>query len=199
VVFRHELLNLPGFLVRRVLIAARAASYCKYLWIVLQRCQFNHRWRRRRYVHCSPRRSPGAKTAKPPFGGFAQVVQIPRKSGAGEGIRTLDPDLGKVVCTGNTVEVTNLPRLLAEVRLPRSPYWTCGGSTSLLTAFRTAIIAARPLAPLWGCICATLFLLPLRTLPISPAEVRGLWYSRNIVQLTLHSTQFLLPTYCSQR
>jgi hypothetical protein len=34
---------------------------------------------------------------RPPFGGLSEVVQIPRKSGAGEGARTLDPDLGKVV------------------------------------------------------------------------------------------------------
>jgi hypothetical protein len=33
---------------------------------------------------------------KPPFGGLSEVIQIPRKSGAGEGARTLDPDLGKV-------------------------------------------------------------------------------------------------------
>ena len=33
---------------------------------------------------------------KPPFGGQSEVIQLPRKSGAGEGARTLDPDLGKV-------------------------------------------------------------------------------------------------------
>jgi hypothetical protein len=33
------------------------------------------------------------------------------KTGAGEGIRTLDPDLGKVVLnpSGNIVEITNVP------------------------------------------------------------------------------------------
>jgi hypothetical protein len=34
---------------------------------------------------------------RPPFGGLSEVVQILRKLGAGKGIRTLDPDLGKVV------------------------------------------------------------------------------------------------------
>jgi hypothetical protein len=39
------------------------------------------------------------KTARPPEGGLSSIreVAIERKSGAGEGARTLDPDLGKVV------------------------------------------------------------------------------------------------------
>jgi hypothetical protein len=39
------------------------------------------------------------KTTKPPGGGLSlnHHFAISRKSGAGEGIRTLDPDLGKVV------------------------------------------------------------------------------------------------------
>jgi hypothetical protein len=41
-------------------------------------------------------RLPKTKMTKPPFGGLSEVIQIPRKSGAGEGARTLDPDLGKV-------------------------------------------------------------------------------------------------------
>jgi hypothetical protein len=40
---------------------------------------------------------PGIETTRPPFGGPSEVIEVPRKSGAGEGIRTLDPDLGKVV------------------------------------------------------------------------------------------------------
>ena len=44
-----------------------------------------------------PLRFPGIETTRPPFGGLSEVLQISRKSGAGEGIRTLDPDLGKVV------------------------------------------------------------------------------------------------------
>jgi hypothetical protein len=40
-----------------------------------------------------------ADTTKPPTGGLSrnQYFATSRKSGAGEGIRTLDPDLGKVV------------------------------------------------------------------------------------------------------
>jgi hypothetical protein len=44
-----------------------------------------------------PPRFPGMETTRPPFGGLSEPIQISRKSGAGEGIRTLDPDLGKVV------------------------------------------------------------------------------------------------------
>jgi hypothetical protein len=39
---------------------------------------------------------PSCKTKSPPDGGPSSA-SISRKSGAGEGIRTLDPDLGKVV------------------------------------------------------------------------------------------------------
>jgi len=39
---------------------------------------------------------PKGKTTKPPRGGLEQAVHPTRKSGAGEGARTLDPDLGKV-------------------------------------------------------------------------------------------------------
>jgi hypothetical protein len=48
-------------------------------------------------IRRSPGRSPKSQTTTPPFGGLAEVIQMPRKSGAGEGARTLDPDLGKVV------------------------------------------------------------------------------------------------------
>ena len=34
---------------------------------------------------------------RPPNGGPSEVILISIKIGAGEGIRTLDPDLGKVV------------------------------------------------------------------------------------------------------
>jgi hypothetical protein len=44
-----------------------------------------------------PPRFPGMETTRPPFGGLSEPIQISRKIGAGEGIRTLDPDLGKVV------------------------------------------------------------------------------------------------------
>jgi hypothetical protein len=44
-----------------------------------------------------PPRFPGNQMTKPPFGGLSEVIQVPRVSGAGEGARTLDPDLGKVV------------------------------------------------------------------------------------------------------
>jgi hypothetical protein len=40
---------------------------------------------------------PENKMTRPPKGGLSEVIQITRKSGAGEGARTLDPDLGKVV------------------------------------------------------------------------------------------------------
>jgi hypothetical protein len=40
---------------------------------------------------------PELQTTRPPFGGLSEVIQVPEVSGAGEGIRTLDPDLGKVV------------------------------------------------------------------------------------------------------
>jgi hypothetical protein len=41
----------------------------------------------------------GRKTTKPPNGGFVVELSLCQlgNSGAGEGIRTLDPDLGKVV------------------------------------------------------------------------------------------------------
>jgi hypothetical protein len=44
-----------------------------------------------------PQALPGRQTTRPPFDGLPEVIQLPRESGAGEGIRTLDPDLGKVV------------------------------------------------------------------------------------------------------
>jgi hypothetical protein len=40
---------------------------------------------------------PRMETTRPPKGGLSEVLLMSRKSGAGEGIRTLDPDLGKVV------------------------------------------------------------------------------------------------------
>ena len=52
-------------------------------------------WDRR--VDRSPGRSPGEQTTKPPFGGLSEAIQIAGEFGAGEGARTLDPDLGKVV------------------------------------------------------------------------------------------------------
>ena len=48
-------------------------------------------------VSVLPPSFPGIKMTRPPKGGLSEVLQILRKSGAGEGIRTLDPDLGKVV------------------------------------------------------------------------------------------------------
>jgi hypothetical protein len=38
----------------------------------------------------------GVKQLKVPRGPF-KIIEIPKKFGAGEGIRTLDPNLGKVV------------------------------------------------------------------------------------------------------
>ena len=44
-----------------------------------------------------PPRFPGMETTRPPKGGLSEPIQISREFGAGEGARTLDPDLGKVV------------------------------------------------------------------------------------------------------
>jgi len=40
------------------------------------------------------------KTTKPPGGGLLLNCHFAKNSGAGEGIRTLDPDLGKITVTG---------------------------------------------------------------------------------------------------
>ena len=44
-----------------------------------------------------PPRFPGTETTRPPKGGLSEPIQILENFGAGEGARTLDPDLGKVV------------------------------------------------------------------------------------------------------
>jgi len=61
-----------------------------------------------------PGRSP-EHNENAPFGGQSEVIQLPRKSGAGEGARTLDPDLGKVVLLLHA-----LPRVIGAVYKKRA-------------------------------------------------------------------------------
>jgi hypothetical protein len=57
-----------------------------------------------------PPRFPGIETTRAPFGGLSEVILIFRKFGAGEGARTLDPDLGKVVLMVSPT-FPNVPRV----------------------------------------------------------------------------------------
>src|ERR1700693_171745 len=90
--------------VRSACHACRSAKFSKknFLWPGFVRDDFCARPRPR----CGEPRRPGAKCVQPSHENekpadtqraFVKLCQIERKSGAGEGIRTLDPDLGKVV------------------------------------------------------------------------------------------------------
>jgi hypothetical protein len=54
---------------------------------------------------------------KPPFGGLSEVIQVPRVFGAGEGIRTLDPDLARSCSCFNA-----LPHVIGAVYKKRAGY-----------------------------------------------------------------------------
>ena len=69
---------------------------------------------------------------RPPFGGLSEVVQIPRKSGAGEGARTLDPDLGKVLL----LRIPNLLYLIGEAAFVFMAYYA---KTDIQVRMRTLL------------------------------------------------------------
>jgi hypothetical protein len=48
------------------------------------------------FPHASPARQAGAGKQKTPRRAFLNPLDFQKKTGAGEGIRTLDPNLGKV-------------------------------------------------------------------------------------------------------